>query len=63
MSLFDTTQEKGSGEWSAFRSVLGENTPGAFRVATPQKPNTPRYTNIVHINRYRYPRLILRGAR
>gem|GEM_PF-2137679 len=61
MSLFAKRAEKGSREWSAFNAVHGD-TIGMFRVATPRKAETPRYPNIIHINRYPR-RLTLKVAR
>ncbi len=63
VSLFDRIEEKGSSEWSFGVTVRDDKQPGMFRVATPQKPDTPRYVNIVPIRRYHHPtRLFPRGA-
>lgn len=51
MPLFSTPREQGSREWSTF-NVMQHDRVGMFRVLTPRKHETPRYTNIVHINRY-----------
>ena len=61
MPLFSAPQEQGHREWNAFNAVKHDIV-GAFRVLTPRRPETPRYANILHINRY--PRRItLRLAR
>ncbi|MDO8514495.1 MAG: hypothetical protein Q7S50_03045 [bacterium] len=50
MPLFSTPSERGSREWSTF-NVVRYDQAGAYRVLTPRKHETPRYTNILHINR------------
>jgi len=57
-TLFANRSEKGSREWSAFNSVVGDQIE-MFPVATPIKKQ-PRYTNVVHINRFRPQTLSLR---
>ena len=47
LNLFAATNEKGSKEWGLGRAVREDST-GMFRVASPQKPETPRYTNVIH---------------
>ncbi|OGG54030.1 hypothetical protein A3C20_02970 [Candidatus Kaiserbacteria bacterium RIFCSPHIGHO2_02_FULL_55_25] len=54
-SLFTTgsrSNGRGSGEWSAFNTIRGDQTE-MFPVATPRNRETPRYSNIVPIRRYR----------
>ncbi|OGG51493.1 hypothetical protein A3C18_03115 [Candidatus Kaiserbacteria bacterium RIFCSPHIGHO2_02_FULL_54_11b] len=51
MPLFSTPREQGHREWSTF-NVVKHDQAGMFRVLTPRKHETPRYPNIVHINRY-----------
>lgn len=50
LNLFAHSYEKGSREWQLGRAVR-DDRPGVFRVASPQKPETPRYTNVVPIIR------------
>ncbi|MEK7093171.1 MAG: hypothetical protein AAB927_01675 [Patescibacteria group bacterium] len=54
-SLFaagDRSGSKGSGEWSAFNTIRGDQTE-MFPVSTPRNRETPHYPNIVPIRRYR----------
>ena len=51
LSLFATTSEKGSREWKMFDPVAHDRTSG-YQVTTPRKSETPRYPNVLHINRY-----------
>ena len=51
MPLFSAPREQGHREWSTF-NVVKHDQAGMFRVLTPRKHETPRYPNIVHINRY-----------
>jgi hypothetical protein len=52
-SIFDRTyDEKGQAEWQTFRKVTNDKV-SAFEVVSPRSSYEPRYTNIVHINRYR----------
>jgi hypothetical protein len=51
MPLFASPREMGRSEWKIFNTIAGDYV-GMFRVATPRKHSTPRYPNIVHINRY-----------
>lgn len=44
-------QDKGSREWSAFNSVVGDQIE-MFPVASPRAHTTPRYVNVVPIHRY-----------
>ena len=50
LNLFATTGEKGTNEWDIGRAVR-EDSVGMFRVASPQRPETPRYTNVIPIVR------------
>jgi len=51
VSLFEGHDVKGSREWSAFNAVRDDRIE-MFPVAARRTPAMPRYTNIVHINRY-----------
>lgn len=51
LSLFTAPREKGSREWSVFDSVAHDQA-GAYPTSSPRKRETPRYPNILHINRY-----------
>ena len=51
LSLFSAPREKGSREWSAFDSVVGDRS-GAYPTATQRARPVLRYPNILHINRY-----------
>lgn len=63
ISLFDNVGEKGSREWNLGAVVREDKQPGMFRVASPQRSDTPRYTNVVRIRRYHQPtHLFPRGA-
>jgi len=48
----EPTRGKGSGEWSAFNTIRGDQTE-MFPVSTPRNRETPHYPNIVPIRRYR----------
>lgn len=63
ISLFDRVESKGSSEWNVAVGIRDDKQPGMFRVATPRKPDTPRYGTVVPIRRYHHPtRLFPRGA-
>jgi hypothetical protein len=52
-SVFESsTYEKGRHEWNTFHKVTHDRVTG-FHPITPRSTNEPRYTNILHINRYR----------
>lgn len=52
IQLFAVAPEKGSREWRTFNPVQNDHVPGAYRVLSPRNHSTPRYPNVVHINRY-----------
>ena len=52
-NVFEPTgNDRGSSEWRTFEAVKHDKV-SAFEAVSPRSTYEPRYTNIVHINRYR----------